>query len=344
MPSRGEYGLDIPRQDAEVLPAAIVWGVGTALGELPPYFVTRAAKRAGNRAGEFEEELEDAEGKTDFVSRLKMLTIDFTKKHGFVGVYLLASWPNAAFDMCGMACGWLDMPLWTFLGATVLGKGLTKVAIQCAICIVTFSKIFFDNIMCIVDKLDFAGWGISDLARSVRSKVMGHFELQERLTAKGLRTLMKQEGLLVPSVLTLDQTSLAQKYCAMGSPPLCGEIVNGSGRSAHWKKTDEWARALDKAQRVLAHLDTDGDGALGVAELEMAQSRTDGKLSLASIDPGEGGLFSLGNLWNGFLALLILFFIVKIVEQVAKVQQNEKDVEELEELKISLNTNAKKAI
>jgi len=92
----------------KVLPAAIVWGVGTALGELPPYFVTRAAKRAGNRAGEFEEELEDAEGKTDFVSRLKMLTIDFTKKHGFVGVYLLASWPNAAFDMCGMACGWLD--------------------------------------------------------------------------------------------------------------------------------------------------------------------------------------------------------------------------------------------
>ena len=64
-----------------------------------------------------------------------MYTIEFTEKHGFFGVYLLASWPNAAFDMCGMACGWLEMPFWTFLGATVLGKGFTKVTIQCMVCI-----------------------------------------------------------------------------------------------------------------------------------------------------------------------------------------------------------------
>jgi len=41
-----------------VWPAVIVWGAGTAIGELPPYFVTRAAKRAGKRAGEFDAELE----------------------------------------------------------------------------------------------------------------------------------------------------------------------------------------------------------------------------------------------------------------------------------------------
>ncbi len=55
-----------------MLPAAIVWGVGTALGELPPYFVTRAAKRAGKRAGEFDEELADAQGKTDLISKMKV--------------------------------------------------------------------------------------------------------------------------------------------------------------------------------------------------------------------------------------------------------------------------------
>ena len=32
-----------------------------------------------------------------------------------------------------MACGWLEMPFWTFLGATVLGKGFTKVTIQCMV-------------------------------------------------------------------------------------------------------------------------------------------------------------------------------------------------------------------
>ena len=78
-------------------------------GELPPYFITRAAKRAGKRASDFENELAEARAGTDLVSKLKVWTIDFTDKHGFVGILALASWPNAAFDMCGMACGWLEV-------------------------------------------------------------------------------------------------------------------------------------------------------------------------------------------------------------------------------------------
>ena len=54
------------------------------------------------------------------------------------GIFLLASWPNAAFDMCGMACGWLEMPFWTFFGATLLGKGVVKVTFQTLGCIVVF--------------------------------------------------------------------------------------------------------------------------------------------------------------------------------------------------------------
>lgn len=78
-------------------------------GELPPYFITRAAKRAGKRASDFENELAEARAGNDLVSKLKVWTIDFTDKHGFVGILALASWPNAAFDMCGMACGWLEV-------------------------------------------------------------------------------------------------------------------------------------------------------------------------------------------------------------------------------------------
>ena len=29
----------------------------------------------------------------------------FIRERGFVGILLLASWPNAAFDLCGMCCG-----------------------------------------------------------------------------------------------------------------------------------------------------------------------------------------------------------------------------------------------
>ena len=72
-----------------------------------------------------------------------MYTIEFTEKHGFFGVYLLASWPNAAFDMCGMACGYLNMPFWTFFGATLLGKGVIKVTLQTLGCIAVFGPAFW---------------------------------------------------------------------------------------------------------------------------------------------------------------------------------------------------------
>jgi uncharacterized membrane protein YdjX (TVP38/TMEM64 family) len=47
--------------------------------------------------------------------------------HGFMGILLLASWPNAAFDLCGICCGHFQMPFWEFLGATLIGKGVIKV-------------------------------------------------------------------------------------------------------------------------------------------------------------------------------------------------------------------------
>ena len=113
-----------------VWPAFVLWGVGTAMGELPPYFVTRAARRAGKDDEAFQKELAEARDGHDVFSKLKVWTIDFTERLGFLGVLLLASWPNAAFDMCGMACGYLNMPFWTFFGATALGKGVVKVTFQ----------------------------------------------------------------------------------------------------------------------------------------------------------------------------------------------------------------------
>lgn len=44
-----------------------------------------------------------------------------------MGILLLASWPNAAFDLCGLCCGAFKMPFWSFFGATLIGKGVVKV-------------------------------------------------------------------------------------------------------------------------------------------------------------------------------------------------------------------------
>jgi hypothetical protein len=49
------------------------------------------------------------------------------RRHGFWGIFLLAAWPNALFDLCGICCGHFLMPFWQFFGATLMGKALVKV-------------------------------------------------------------------------------------------------------------------------------------------------------------------------------------------------------------------------
>ena len=51
--------------------------------------------------------------------RQEVFMVDFLKEHGFVGVLLMASYPNALFDMCGLCCGHFMMPMHQFLIATV---------------------------------------------------------------------------------------------------------------------------------------------------------------------------------------------------------------------------------
>lgn len=115
--------------------------LGTAIGEIPPYWMTRAARQAAIDAGEKVEVPEELETNSQYglVNRLKGLfylhfisdnfqakLISFLRSHGFLGVLLMASWPNFAFDLCGICCGHFMMPFWTFFGATFLGGYVTS--------------------------------------------------------------------------------------------------------------------------------------------------------------------------------------------------------------------------
>ena len=118
----------------KVLPAAVLWGAGTALGEVPPYAVSYQATKLGRRTAEIDTALSQGQPgstRTNVLTSLAAQTKDwmiaFIKRRGFWGVLLLASWPNAAFDLCGICCGAFMMPFWEFLLATLLGKGIIKV-------------------------------------------------------------------------------------------------------------------------------------------------------------------------------------------------------------------------
>ena len=124
-----------------------LWGLGTSIGELPPYFVARKASLLGKKHAELEEEEENIRRKDSssvlkisFTERIKKMIFDHVRKHSFITVLLLASIPNPLFDLAGLTCGHLLIPFLTFFVATSIGKAVIKVHLQLAFVIFAFSK------------------------------------------------------------------------------------------------------------------------------------------------------------------------------------------------------------
>ena len=107
---------------------AFLWGFGTAIGELPPYFVARAARLAGKEEEELEE-LKSADKMTLMLRAKKFLYI-LLQKYAFITVMLCASIPNPLFDLAGIICGHFLISFWTFFGSTMIGKAVIKVHLQ----------------------------------------------------------------------------------------------------------------------------------------------------------------------------------------------------------------------
>ncbi|PAN14543.1 hypothetical protein PAHAL_2G418400 [Panicum hallii] len=104
---------------------AVLWGIGTALGELPPYFLSRAGCTI--------DELQDFNAPV--TEGFPSLTLHRAKQwilshFSFSIILILASVPNPLFDFAGMLCGQFGVPFWKFFLATLIGKAIIKVSIQ----------------------------------------------------------------------------------------------------------------------------------------------------------------------------------------------------------------------
>jgi membrane protein YqaA with SNARE-associated domain len=135
---------------------AFMWGAGTAIGELPPYFMARAARMSGQEEEEFEE-LEEELHSRGILSSAKRCMHNFVQKVGFFGILLAASIPNPLFDLAGITCGHFLVPFWTFFGATLIGKAVFKMLIQTMFTIVTFSKRELEFMMHTVRRIPYVG-------------------------------------------------------------------------------------------------------------------------------------------------------------------------------------------
>uniref|UniRef100_A0A7S1Q988 EF-hand domain-containing protein n=1 Tax=Alexandrium catenella TaxID=2925 RepID=A0A7S1Q988_ALECA len=292
--------VTIGRLFMSVTVPCMLWGFGTAVGELPPYAVSKTARLSGHSDTEFDEELKNAKDSKDVFSRMKMWTIEFTERHGFFGVFMLASWPNAAFDMCGMCCGYLMMPFWTFFIATALGKGVVKVNGQAFFFVNLFGSGFFKVLLSCIDSVNSSltgligkDLGLSPLVVKFRTKLLSTFELQSRLPPEKLFAGRSE----------LDLKAIRALYHKYDG----GEAI---------------------ADRVLAEWDHSKDGKLSLTEVQTAASRTDAMVSLGSLDPGAGTSI-LKMCWELFIVCLVFYFVFSIVNQLARMKQSELDEEVL---------------
>ena len=151
-----------------------MWGLGTAIGELPPYFMARASAlssrdkldRSGGDAlnSEDEDELEEIQEldkmdpkKLNFSQRSRLLVFKMINKVGFFGILICASIPNPLFDLAGITCGHFLVKFSTFFGATLIGKAIIKMHIQKLFVILTFSQHYIEQLVEWLDKIPFIG-------------------------------------------------------------------------------------------------------------------------------------------------------------------------------------------
>eukprot|EP00842_Homolaphlyctis_polyrhiza_P004659 jgi/Hompol1/5194/HPOL_004220-RA len=156
---------------SKIRPETVIWGLGTAIGELPPYFVARAAAMAGKNDPDFasiEHILAKDPKEYTLSDRANIIMHGIVTKMGFFGILLCASVPNPLFDLAGIICGHFGVPFTTFFSATALGKAIIKSNLQALSIVVLFSKNVQHRILAMIQ--DSAPW--------LHSTLQGIFESQ----------------------------------------------------------------------------------------------------------------------------------------------------------------------
>ncbi|KAM7488616.1 hypothetical protein LguiB_026100 [Lonicera macranthoides] len=130
------HGSQVPL--SSILPQvqieAILWGMGTALGELPPYFISRAASMSGTKVDAMEEldasSTKDSGVIATHLNQMKRWFLSHAQYLNFFTILVLASVPNPLFDLAGIMCGQFGIPFWKFFLSTLIGKAIIKTHIQ----------------------------------------------------------------------------------------------------------------------------------------------------------------------------------------------------------------------
>lgn len=162
---------------AKIILPCFLQSAGTAIGEIPPYWMARSARLAAMEVEHLQifkdedpnalpEELE-ATSKYSIVNYLKEQMILFLHTYGFYGVLLMASYPNLAFDLCGVCCGHFLMPFMSFFMATFIGKAIIRNSYQSFFYVLLCSEEYLDRIIRIIQHLLPDSWELDQAIRDL---------------------------------------------------------------------------------------------------------------------------------------------------------------------------------
>ncbi|KAJ1889999.1 hypothetical protein LPJ66_007727 [Kickxella alabastrina] len=158
----------------KVILESLCWGAGTAIGELPPYFIARAASATGQGDVEYQRLRRKAAagGSLSVKDRALLSIYHLLQRFGFAGILVFAAIPNPLFDLAGITCGHFKVPFWTFFGATFIGKSIIKSSMQTAVVITAFSK---EMVAVVLSFLAHVSPWVHDLAEHVLRKQAATF-------------------------------------------------------------------------------------------------------------------------------------------------------------------------
>lgn len=185
---------------------SFMWGAGTAIGELPPYFMARASALSNNHSEEQDEEFEELlrleqndKSKLSILDKMRLYVFKIIKKVGFLGILLCASIPNPLFDLAGITCGHFLVKFWTFFGATLIGKAVIKMHIQKMFVIFLFSEHHLASLFDLIATLPYIGdkiqplfieWLSKEKSKLHQSNAANHVEPSESILSWALNKIV----------------------------------------------------------------------------------------------------------------------------------------------------------
>ena len=130
----------------QCIPMVLIWGIGTAFGELPPYLIAKKINYKDSKSLEkMYKMLGDNSDTLKNSVRNSVEKFKSNKKYSYYTIICLSAWPNAMFDICGISAGLVKLKLNEFLIPTIIGKAFIKTPIQLAFILYSYGY-YGDNI------------------------------------------------------------------------------------------------------------------------------------------------------------------------------------------------------